>query len=178
MGMGSVPEAMSGIKKLSEFARLAELRFAEFEKRVSAPVLMVGASKGQGGRDKSSTNTATLPPFGQGDVEEIVVSLQAKAGKSDALLVIGRGASADVTLPFETISRAHAQLARDDGGGHFITDMGSKNGTWLNGERLLSNQAYAVRDGDTIKFGDVEGVLMSPAMFFRVLHEADDRRAL
>ena len=47
-------------------------------------------------------------------------------------LVIGRGRSADVVLAEPTISRSHAAIGFD-ATGFFVQDLGSTNGTLVNG---------------------------------------------
>jgi pSer/pThr/pTyr-binding forkhead associated (FHA) protein len=49
-------------------------------------------------------------------------------------LVIGRGRGADVMLAEPTISRAHCALGYE-AGRFFVQDLGSTNGTWINGSR-------------------------------------------
>ncbi len=49
-------------------------------------------------------------------------------------MVIGRGRSADILIAEPTISRAHAVIGHDDEG-FFVQDLGSTNGTRVNGER-------------------------------------------
>ena len=64
-------------------------------------------------------------------------------------MVIGRGRSADVMIAEPTISRAHAAIGYD-GAGFFMQDIGSTNGTRVNGDR----QARAdLSDGDELKLG-------------------------
>ena len=46
----------------------------------------------------------------------------------------------------------HAVVRRGDGLLNLI-DLGSVNGTYLNGQRLIPNQPRVLRDGDEIKFG-------------------------
>jgi pSer/pThr/pTyr-binding forkhead associated (FHA) protein len=57
-------------------------------------------------------------------------------------IVIGRGRKADLVLAESTISRAHAALGFD-GTGFFVEDLGSTNGTLVNGapvdRQLLKN---------------------------------------
>lgn len=53
-----------------------------------------------------------------------------------ASVVLGRGASADVHVPDDTVSRRHAAI-RWDGTGYTIEDLGS-SGTWVNGWRVES----------------------------------------
>jgi len=64
--------------------------------------------------------------------------------------VIGRGRGADGILADATISRAHAAIGYDAAEGFFVQDLGSTNGTLLNGER---QKRGALRDGDQIQIG-------------------------
>jgi pSer/pThr/pTyr-binding forkhead associated (FHA) protein len=48
------------------------------------------------------------------------------------------------------VSRHHAALLRKDGSLH-IVDKGSPNGTFLNGQRLVTDQPRVLRDGDDIR---------------------------
>lgn len=50
------------------------------------------------------------------------------------------------------VSRMHATILRSEDS-LTILDMGSMNGTHLNGQRLTPNQPRILRDGDEIKFG-------------------------
>jgi pSer/pThr/pTyr-binding forkhead associated (FHA) protein len=67
--------------------------------------------------------------------------------------VIGRGAGADVSIPDPSISRRHA-LARLEGKTVVLEDLGSANGTYLNGTAVRS--ATRADHGDTLRFGAVE----------------------
>ena len=67
--------------------------------------------------------------------------------------VIGRGSAADVSIPDPSISRRHA-LARLEGKTVVLEDLGSANGTYLNGNPVRS--ATRAENGDAIKFGAVE----------------------
>ena len=49
------------------------------------------------------------------------------------------------------LSRRHARVARDAGGRLTIEDLGSANGTFVNGERIGGRQALAV--GDSVQLG-------------------------
>lgn len=50
------------------------------------------------------------------------------------------------------VSRIHAAIERSDDT-LTLVDMGSSNGTHLNGQRLLPDQPRVLRDGDEIRFG-------------------------
>jgi predicted component of type VI protein secretion system len=72
-------------------------------------------------------------------------------------ITIGRGRDNHLSLPDEKriVSAKHAEIrVRDDA--YQLIDCGSKNFTYLNGERLTSGQPYALQDGDTFRIGDFE----------------------
>jgi diguanylate cyclase (GGDEF)-like protein len=64
--------------------------------------------------------------------------------------VIGRSATAQVRIVDDDVSREHAQIVLHDGRA-FVEDLGSKNGTYLNGTPIVG--AQALRDGDKISLG-------------------------
>jgi DNA-binding winged helix-turn-helix (wHTH) protein len=66
--------------------------------------------------------------------------------------VIGRQPGVDVMLDAPGVSRCHAKIVIENGEA-LLTDLGSKNGTYLN-NRMLTGQA-ALRDGDQILIGPV-----------------------
>ncbi len=64
--------------------------------------------------------------------------------------VIGRAADADLTLEDPRISRRHAKIAVDAKGTAVLEDLGSSNGTFVNGAQI---QRHKLRAGDTLQFG-------------------------
>ena len=68
--------------------------------------------------------------------------------------IIGRTEDANLTLYENGISRRHAEIEH----GCKLTDLGSKNGTFLNGERLIPFKQYAIDNGDRIMFSTIECV--------------------
>ncbi|NJN16761.1 MAG: DUF3662 domain-containing protein [Oscillochloris sp.] len=68
------------------------------------------------------------------------------------LVSIGRGLSNDIIVEDSRVSRHHVQL-RYKARRFWITDLGSTNGTFVNGERINET---ALRDGDLISLGGLE----------------------
>ena len=68
--------------------------------------------------------------------------------------VLGRSSTCDVSLedPDASISRKHIEVSNRDGK-PAITDLGSRNGTQLNGTKLLPEFSTEVKRGDTIRLG-------------------------
>ncbi len=61
--------------------------------------------------------------------------------------LIGREPDADIVIADRRISRHHAEIVRRDDK-YYLRDLGSKNGTYVNGERLLGQ--HELRDDDEI----------------------------
>lgn len=62
---------------------------------------------------------------------------------------IGRGGECDLTLPERQVSRTHVKILRDNGR-YLLQDLGSKNGTHLNGKKVESI-TVPLFDGDEIQ---------------------------
>jgi len=63
-------------------------------------------------------------------------------------LIIGRDETCDLVIAERQVSRQHARI-RHEGGRHLLEDLGSKNGTFVNGQELEG--PYALQDGDEIQ---------------------------
>jgi pSer/pThr/pTyr-binding forkhead associated (FHA) protein len=66
-------------------------------------------------------------------------------------VLIGRMREAGVSLESNTISRRHAEMVRDPFGRWWIRDLGSRNGTHVNGLRVTES---VVKPGDLIQLGE------------------------
>ena len=75
-------------------------------------------------------------------------------------MVIGRGLTADVVIAEPTISRAHAAIGYDQSG-FFMQDLGSTNGTRVNGVR---EARVGLTDGDELNLGKLRLLVSLPSM--------------
>lgn len=67
-------------------------------------------------------------------------------------LVVGSQAGSSIQLDHSQVSGRHAEV-KGSQGDYFVTDLGSTNGTWLNGKRLAAQQLTKLRPGDVLQFG-------------------------
>lgn len=73
--------------------------------------------------------------------------------------VIGRGSDASVTLDDPEVSRNHARVTKSDVGAYLLEDLGSKNGTQVNG---LPIARHLLSFGDKIQVGPHVMLLFAP----------------
>ena len=68
--------------------------------------------------------------------------------------VVGRGPDGvDLRIPGQTtyVSRLHARLECSEGS-WYVTDMNSRNGTYVNGDKLETEEKTAIKEGDLVGF--------------------------
>jgi serine/threonine protein kinase len=103
-------------------------------------------------------------------VHEVRVTIHARDGSHRSHLlepgdrvVLGRGASGvDLKLTDRLISRRHVQLELT-GEGLLVTDLGSRNGTFLGGRRLDVGRPEVLRRGQVARIGEHTLTVASPA---------------
>jgi pSer/pThr/pTyr-binding forkhead associated (FHA) protein len=67
-------------------------------------------------------------------------------------VTIGRTAENDIVLAVDGVSRCHAMLLAQPEG-VFLLDLGSTNGTYVNGVQALQDEPVRLNDGDQITIG-------------------------
>lgn len=135
--------------KLGRFRVAAEMTAAApVQPGVSEPKPVLDADVGI---DASIPTAQTAPPAtGMHVLATVTVSdLHHDIALEGERLVIGRLAECEVTLGDSNVSRRHAAFTRE-GDGWAIEDLGSTNGTRLNGEKIKHAR---LRDGDLIEVG-------------------------
>lgn len=73
-------------------------------------------------------------------------------------VVIGRQIDCDIAIPSEEISRRHAQL-KPTPAGLAVEDLGSSNGTFINGKRV---QSGLMRPGEELRLDTIRFLLVAP----------------
>jgi serine phosphatase RsbU (regulator of sigma subunit) len=110
-------------------------------------------------------NTISSPSHSSGSgVFPALVLVQGSEQKNIVLnrtpFTVGRKVDKDLVIADPRVSRDHAQIIQD-GHDFFIEDLGSKHGTFVNGERI---QRQKLERGDRLEFGarDSAYVLFNP----------------
>jgi hypothetical protein len=105
---------------------------------------------------------APVSPPDEEPEPEVARATLAFGGKTQAVsgprIVIGRSRDCDVRMADENVSRRHAEI-RHEGDTWWIADLGSTNGTMLNGSRVRRER---LREGDRITLGATEIVFGTP----------------
>lgn len=95
--------------------------------------------------------------FRDGEGEQAIVAVEASASE----LWVGRAESADVRLAWdEEVSALHAQIEVVGDECTLVDDGLSRNGSYVNGERVQGRRH--LRDGDAIRFGRTEVLYRRP----------------
>jgi FHA domain len=103
------------------------------------------------------TKRATRAPKGRrGNIGRfVVIEPKATRGSAFALgqeITVGRAATATIRMPDDSfVSQLHARVFRD-AGTTMIEDLGSTNGTYLNGKRLTTPERLS--KGDRVQIGN------------------------
>ena len=71
---------------------------------------------------------------------------------------MGRATRADFVVDAALVSRLHCRLTLDERGHLEVEDLGSTNGTWVNGRKIKRSP---LRSGDKLKVGRVEFAIKS-----------------
>jgi hypothetical protein len=93
---------------------------------------------------------ATLPPLAEGDE-----------------VLIGRTADCDVMLDEGTVSKHHATIRWKKKKHAELEDLGSSNGTLLNGTKAPPHQGLRLEDNDALDFGAVRVLFLEVATLRR-----------
>jgi hypothetical protein len=170
-----------GISKLGEFFESAQkIDPQEFAARFGEAFLLHHGSIGRLKIPTTTTATVTLEgaatsggiPFNP-KADFVVFALRKKleAEGEDELVWVGRSEENDVVIPDESISAVHAFFRRDAEGRFYIQDVGSRNGSYVNGESIPPQglgEAVLLKSGARVRMGSVKMTFL-PAAEFRSL---------
>jgi pSer/pThr/pTyr-binding forkhead associated (FHA) protein/TolA-binding protein len=152
------PDAKAEEKSSAEAAKSENLP-AFFQPRLNAPASAGGSSGNPDHTPARVNNEATvagqahLVPYFRisypNTADDEVLKLEGD------LWVAGRDSNCEIPIDSPHISRRHFELARTNEG-FFITDLGSSNGTKVNGQKVPPHEPARVESGDEIRVMNIE----------------------
>ncbi len=114
------------------------------------------------GSDEATATGPSQPPLPIPAARDLatVAVVPARGGS------VGRAPSSVVRIAERSISRQHALIGVDDDGVVSVTDLGSDNGTAINGMALAVRAPQELRSGDVLELGDVAFLFLDAGAFF------------
>lgn len=140
-----------------------------FVAQVAARFLVLGASANDQQPIGFSTQVFRVPSR-LSEQDELIVLPVAKAANNPYpdRVSVGRARNCDIVVREPSVSKLHA-VVRIDGDAFSLVDIGSQNGTYLNGQRLVANEAASIALNDEILFGNVNARFMDAATVHAIL---------
>lgn len=95
----------------------------------------------------------------------------AKSGNNQytARITVGRARNNDIVIRASKISKLHAMFVPDEAGHYSLMDMGSMNGTEVNGRRLQPKESVLLKSGDHLVFWRCAFEYLEPDDFIAML---------
>ncbi len=91
-------------------------------------------------------------------IESAATGVSQFALHSTTQYFIGRSPACDIVIDLPVVSRRHAQISYHDGA-FFVTDLESRNGTYVNGKLLQPQEEVSLAHEDWIGFADDQVIL-------------------
>ena len=114
--------------------------------RLGECYLTISEQSGGGAGTKTSCHKLE---FLSGDRAGELIELRAKGDSTGGAFTIGLDPGNDIVLADRIVSRRHASFSVKRGGDCFVKDLGSSNGTFVNGKRLDARERF-LHHGDKI----------------------------
>ncbi len=100
---------------------------------------------------------ARLVELGGGTVFPLAGKKETTVGRADPVTGIQPEVDLTGVDPQRSVSRKHARIRKEDDGTYVvIEDVGTMNGTFVNGVRLATGKPHEIKPGDTVVFGTVQ----------------------
>ncbi len=129
--------------------------------RLYVPVLNFSAVVTEAEQEHARITGTLIVPAGSTGRPTLHITSGAQEGAEIALLTprltIGRATSSatwDVALQDRSVSRPHAEIVRQEDGSWAIRDLGSANGTLVNGVPVTGDELRELKDGAVIVMGE------------------------
>jgi hypothetical protein len=144
---------------LEETVFISRAHADTLEEHFLSPVLLVVAPAEEWAETTQARQTIEASRISVQMMPTLVVEL-----RGEGELSFGRAGTNAVVLPFAAMSKNHG-FFREEGGQWHVGDAGSKNGSFVDGVRITNEGVVALRDGASLRFGDVTAKFWLPKSF-------------
>lgn len=124
---------------------------------------MIGGHEGTRVSEKPVSGEPYQTTTDAGDAASATAWLELQSGQRFSIgtdCSLGRSRNNHIVLPNERVSRCHAQIQIQEAKTFCLSDLGSSNGTWLNGKRIT--QPVEIFDQDRLQVGTFTMVFRQP----------------
>lgn len=129
--------------------------------RLYVPILNFSAIVTEEEHEQAKMTGTLIVPIGAGGQPKLQITSGPQEGAEIAILTpslkIGRAtrdATWDISLQDRAVSRPHCEIAHQPDGAWVIIDLGSANGTVVNGVPIAANEPRPLQDGTVITVGE------------------------
>lgn len=149
------------VKVLYENLADSTLSLADIYSKMSGTIQVKARREGEKRIDQGSLRDVDVrrQPITGGSVRLLSINMPIveEICVNKPTFVIGKSRNAvDASLVFNPmISRVHCKIVQQNGL-NYLTDMGSSNGTYINGKRLAANMYEQINNGDIIRLANTE----------------------
>ncbi len=122
--------------------------------------------------------TSSAIPFNpKRDFAVFPVRHGAAGASEEDLIWVGRSDENDVVIPDESVSAVHAFIRKGEGGGLYLQDMNSLNGSFINNETVPPQgmgEPVELESGARVRFGTVKLTFLKTAEFLNLVAQLRD----
>jgi FHA domain len=144
-----------------------------FRARHPDPVIIVTRATGEAADAKDSGERTLISDTSGWRMPELslidrVFAIKRGAFEKEGPISLGRTDQTDLTIADKSVSKRHCvfEVAAD---GVHLTDLGSTNGTSVNGEPLVANTPRVLQGGETIDIGNFAFLFQTPDQLLALL---------
>ena len=107
--------------------------------------------------------------------ERIPVAKRPGGNPFTNMITIGRAKNNDIIISATDMSKFHAYLSQDPSTGNWtLTDSGSTNGSYLDGERLVPRESYPIDPGQSAFLASTQITLLQGSVLYNFVRQLED----
>jgi CRP-like cAMP-binding protein len=153
---GNIEIAVRLLRKLSLRLRETERKLSEYQSLAPNGAAEIASAPAPARHDEKRADSGVRLVTEEGDQVYSIGEGETLLGRYDPVTEQRPDVDlSDLDLK-RSVSRRHARLLLDDGVWSVVEEIGALNGTFVNGEKLVTGQPHPLNDGDELSIGMVK----------------------